>query len=215
MFYINDTHPKGICQVWYKKVNIIDEIILLNYLHTLQYMGGDYNGRDISREQRWYHKEGRYFHPKWEIFNRWQSYNYDSVLNFMEPKVNRIVNKILYRSADITNEKQDWMSNSILINKYETGDNIIPKHRDSEHIFGDNPTIAIYSVGAPRKILFRRVCTDSNKSLKEHEPIDITLESGSLLIMSGAVQKYYTHEIMREPHIKDVRYSLTFRDHKL
>ena len=111
--------------------------------------------------------------------------------------------------------KQKWSSNSILINKYINGKNIIPKHRDSENIFGDNPTIAVYSVGSPRIIRFTRVGTNNNKKLKGETPIDIKLEEGSLLIMSGTVQKYYVHEILKDDTITDTRYSLTLRNHKL
>ena len=51
--------------------------------------------------------------------------------------------------------------------------------------------------------------------MKEIQPIDIVLEPNSLLIMSGSIQKNYTHEILREPHITEQRVSLTFRNHKL
>ena len=208
MFYINSSHSNGKSVVWYKKMNIIEECIILNYLKSLNYKKGDYKGREICREQRWYHRNGKLFHPKWGDFERWRSFEYDVILDYIEKKVNNTVNNVLFE-----NSKFKWYSNSILINKYENGYNIIPKHRDSEVIFGDNPIIAIYSTGAPRTIRFRRVHIDCNKSMKNIKPIDILLEPGSLLIMSGSTQKNYTHEIVREPHITEQRYSLTFRNH--
>ena len=217
MFYIDNIHSNGSSKVWYKKINILEHSILLDYFKKLKFQKGDYKGREISREQRWYHRDEKLFHPKWGEFERWHSYKYDHILDYIEKKINSIVNQALF-SKDIVQCNENtykWFSNSILINKYENGNNIIPKHRDSETIFGDNPIIAIYSVGAPRTMRFRRVHLDCNKSMKEFEPIDIVLEPNSLLIMSGTIQKNYTHEILREPHITDERYSLTFRNHVL
>ena len=217
MFYIDNIHSNGSSKVWYKKMNILDHSILLDYFKKLKFQKGDYKGREISREQRWYHRDEKLFHPKWGEFERWHSYKYDHILDYIEKKINSIVNQALF-SKDIVQCNEDtykWFSNSILINKYENGNNIIPKHRDSETIFGDNPIIAIYSVGAPRTMRFRRVHLDCNKSMKEFEPIDIVLEPNSLLIMSGTIQKNYTHEILKEPHITNQRYSLTFRNHVL
>ena len=214
MFYIDELYSNCSSKIWYQKVNILDHSILLDYFNKLTFQKGDYKGRDISREQRWYHRDNKLFHPKWGQFERWHSYTYDHILDYIELKINRIVNQTLF-SKDIIHDKYQWISNSILINKYQNGHNIIPKHRDSETIFGDNPTIAIYSIGAPRTIRFRRVQLHSNKSIKHILPTDIILEPNSLLIMSGSIQKYYTHEILREPHITDIRYSLTFRNHIL
>ena len=209
MFYVNEYYTNGYSKVWYKKVDILNDAILFEYLKNLNYRSGDYKGREISREQRWYHRSGKLFHPRWGEFERWHSFEYDFILDYIEKEVNKIVNRVLF------SEKNEWISNSVLINKYANGNHIIPKHRDSEVIFGDNPVIAIYSSGAPRKMRIRRVHLDCNKSIKNIEPVDIVLEPGSLLIMSGSTQKNYTHEILKEPDIKDQRYSMTFRKHVL
>ena len=214
MFYVNEKFPLGKSQVWYKKVGIINTTLLFNYLQTLNYEGGDYIGREIRREQRWHHRDATYFNPKWKFFKRWQSYSYETPLDFIEQKINNLVNGVL-NFDDYIKRKHMWNSNSILINKYTNGKNVIPKHRDSEHIFGDNPVIAVYSVGSSRVIRFTRVHQNNNKKIKNEVPIDIKLEEGSLLIMSGTVQKYYVHEILKDDEITDTRYSLTFRNHKL
>ena len=57
--------------------------------------------------------------------------------------------------------------------------------------------------GSNREIIFRRTKDQKNKNT-------FKLESGSLFIMGGCSQKYYTHEIPRSDS-DDVRYSLTFR----
>ena len=126
MFIINETFSLGECKVWYKKVNIIDSELLLSYLKQLTYETGEYKGRPISREQRWYHRDKKLFHPKWGEFERWHSFEYDHILDYIETKINRIVNQTLF-SKDIVQcnkEAYEWISNSILVNKYENGNNI-------------------------------------------------------------------------------------------
>ena len=208
MFHINKDFPLGNSKVWYNNVNITNTTKLKNYLDELNFERGDYNGRDIRREQRWYHKSGTYFNPKWKHYKRWDSYSYDPYLNMIEQRINYFVKYIIKPT-------EGWNCNSILINKYSNQSNIIPKHRDSEDIFGDNPTIAIYSIGASRTIRFTRVELDRNVQIKGTDVIDVHLEDGSILIMDGTVQKYYVHEILKETKDIGERYSLTFRVHKM
>ena len=88
---------------------------------------------------------------------------------------------------------------------------VIPKHRDKESIFGDNPTIIILSVASTRTIRFSPVNPHS-PSLKAIGPIiDIDLKPNSLLIMKGTTQKYFCHEILESDSLFP-RYSLTFRN---
>ena len=51
-------------------------------------------------------------------------------------------------------------------------------------------------------------------TLNNKDNFDILLKSGSLLIMSGSSQKYFSHSIPTEHNYKNnVRYSLTFREY--
>ena len=84
-------------------------------------------------------------------------------------------------------------------------------------LFGPEPFICILSLGAPREIVFKRRSYNPKnpKSLRldtqaKHLGCKFCLEEGSLLIMSGATQKYYQHEIIKED-IEEERWSMTFR----
>ena len=58
--------------------------------------------------------------------------------------------------------------------------------------------------------------SEGSDSLKNDTNSDLDLEfelrDNSILIMSGASQKYFTHEIPKESN-RDKRYSLTFREY--
>jgi alkylated DNA repair dioxygenase AlkB len=208
MFCLNRDFPLGKSVVWHGKANIIDTKFLFKYLQSLDYEKGNYKGRDIRREQRWYHREGKYFNHKWQRYKRWESFNYTPILRFIQSRINYFVKHII-------RPKEPWKSNSILINRYINGGNVIPKHRDSEDVFGDNPIIVVYSIGASRTIRFTRVGLHSNAHIKGEKIVDVRLNDGDLLIMSGTVQKYYVHEILKETEDTGERFSLTFRVHKM
>jgi alkylated DNA repair dioxygenase AlkB len=63
--------------------------------------------------------------------------------------------------------------------------------------------------GCERSLKFKR-----NNKDETYLDKSFTVKSGSLFIMMGAVQKYYKHGIEKENDISDVRFSLTFREHK-
>ena len=107
--------------------------------------------------------------------------------------------------------------NSCLINKYRDGSDSIRPHRDNQITFGENPTVFGFSLGVEREIIFKRIEYNPEKmnSIKldkgRMEEIRIPLKPGSLFIMGGSVQKYYSHEIPKV-EMDGVRYSLTFRE---
>jgi alkylated DNA repair dioxygenase AlkB len=153
----------------------------------------------ISRLQKWYQVDNKYFCPKWKMrYEHWQSFEMDDVIHNMINKVQNYVNNN-FRDIDIPK------INSCLVNKYPTGDNFISPHRDSELSFGDYPTIIGVSVGQQRTIKFNRV--DSNKE----KNFNFELKSGSLFIMAGSSQKYFLHSIDKT-NCNNVRYSMTFRE---
>lgn len=175
------------------------------YIHEMQ----------ISREQKWYHTKMEYFSREWtKEYPRWQSFEYCDTLRKYQGIVQDLTNNV----CDIFSIKKHTF-NSCLINKYNNGDNFIKEHSDSQTTFGDNPTIAILSVGTPRTMNFtRRYYNPKNirNVIPNHSEYDlnksITLEPGSLLIMAGATQKYFCHSIDRAETDKK-RYSLTFREY--
>ena len=96
--------------------------------------------------------------------------------------------------------------NAALCNLYRNGNDSVGLHADREPEMG--PIIASVSLGAER--LFRLKSHDGSLALSERLP------HGSLLIMAGATQKNFQHEVPKEPHIVEARINLTFRriEHK-
>jgi alkylated DNA repair dioxygenase AlkB len=91
--------------------------------------------------------------------------------------------------------------NAALCNLYRNGNDSVGLHSDGEPEMG--PIIASVSLGAER--LFRLKRHDGSVALSERLP------HGSLLIMAGATQKNFKHEVPKEPRIIEARINLTFR----
>lgn len=91
-----------------------------------------------------------------------------------------------------------------LLNYYRDGQDSMGWHRDNEKALGLNPTIASVSFGAQRKFQFRLY---AEKSLKR----EITLEHGSLLLMTGETQHHWEHQLPKTKLINGGRINLTFR----
>jgi alkylated DNA repair dioxygenase AlkB len=94
--------------------------------------------------------------------------------------------------------------NSVLLNLYENGKDVINWHSDKEDILVENPIIACINLGATRKFWFRK---------KEYGSVKFSydVEDGDLLIMGENCQRDYLHAILKENYIKEPRISLTFR----
>lgn len=93
--------------------------------------------------------------------------------------------------------------NSCLLNLYHNGIEGMGWHSDAEKILADNGTIASVSLGSERKFSFKHKVTK--------ERVDIVLESGSLLIMKGIIQKKWLHSLPKTKKIATPRINLTFR----
>ena len=170
---------------------------------SLEWFGGNYEGRKVSRKQRWYHEDGAYFCETWPRFDRWQANPYFPALTAAQEHVQAYIDTHLGSSTKV---------NSVLMNAYENGSIIIPKHRDNEEIFGENPTVAIVSLGSTRTLRFSRVKPHISSLKTIGHTIDIDLKPKSILLMQGTTQKYYCHELLRSTSDKP-RYSMTFRYH--
>lgn len=94
--------------------------------------------------------------------------------------------------------------NSALLNLYRDGQDSMGWHRDNEKELGPDPVIASLSFGMPRVFRFR------NYQDKKHI-IALTLQPGSLLVMSGPAQRYWEHQAPRSAGIRDNRINITFR----
>lgn len=176
---------------------------------------------DYSRLQKWYQKDGKYFCSKWvEKLPCWESCYYENMISKIQAKVQYDIENItelgyLFKKHNITIPK----INSCLINKYRDGKDHIAPHCDTYHSFGKYPTICGISIGDSRVFRVKSVINNYEKERglskqdKTHHDgnFDYLLENGSLIIMAGTSQKYFSHEIIKSNSTQS-RYSLTFRE---
>ncbi|MCW3150086.1 alpha-ketoglutarate-dependent dioxygenase AlkB [Stutzerimonas stutzeri] len=94
--------------------------------------------------------------------------------------------------------------NGVLINYYRDGRDAMGWHSDDEPELGREPLVASLSLGATRRFDLRR----KGSSRIEHS---LELEHGSLLVMSGATQHHWQHQIARTRKVLAPRLNLTFR----
>ncbi len=99
--------------------------------------------------------------------------------------------------------KAEVTFNSVLLNRYRSGDDSISWHTDAEKELGENPVIASVNFGAERKFQLKHIHTN--------ERIDIPLKHGSLLIMKGEIQHFWKHQIPKTKKEIKERINLTFR----
>ena len=192
---MNDTHGESKFYYIPKFMNETEEKELLKYLDsTCNFVPTPQFTDSISRLQKWYQKDKKYFCPLWKNrFPQWESFELDETLTCIFERIQKYV-------GNIPNLKIPTI-NSCLINKYPDGKHFIAPHRDSSASFGEEPTIINLSLGVTRKLVFQN----------ENEQFSFDLESGSLFIMGGASQKTYLHSIQKAD-CPNVRYSLTFRE---
>lgn len=97
--------------------------------------------------------------------------------------------------------------NSVLLNRYRSGNDSISWHTDAEKELGINPIIASVNFGATRKFQLRHINTK--------EKLEIELTHGSLLIMQGELQHFWQHQVPKTSKVVNERINLTFRVIKL
>ncbi|MBW4555798.1 MAG: alpha-ketoglutarate-dependent dioxygenase AlkB [Trichormus sp. ATA11-4-KO1] len=94
--------------------------------------------------------------------------------------------------------------NSVLLNLYRDGNDGISWHTDAEKELGKNPVIASVSFGGARRFMFRH---KHNRDLKT----EVELTHGSFLLMAGATQHFWQHQIPKTSKKVEPRINLTFR----
>ena len=82
-------------------------------------------------------------------------------------------------------------------------------NRLEENLEGINPRILSIRLKEFRHygLIKRRIITENDEPIK----ITIPLGHGSLLLMSGELQKYWQHSVPKRKKVKDMRINLTFR----
>lgn len=93
--------------------------------------------------------------------------------------------------------------NSLLANLYRNGNDSMGWHADKEKELGKDPAIASLSFGDTRLFKMRH-----NKT---GEMMNIELQHGDLLLMSGSLQHHWRHSIPKTKLKKNPRINLTFR----
>lgn len=93
---------------------------------------------------------------------------------------------------------------SVLINRYRDGQDYVGWHTDAEKELGKNPIIGSVNFGATRKFQLRRI--DDHK-----EKFEVELKHGTFLVMGGATQHYWQHQVPKTALKIGERLNLTFR----
>jgi alkylated DNA repair dioxygenase AlkB len=97
----------------------------------------------------------------------------------------------------------NYKYNSCLLNLYHDGSEGMGWHSDDEKGLGANPNIASVSFGATRRFELRHKVTK--------QKVSIDLEPGGLLLMKGATQRMWQHQLPKSTKVKKPRINLTFR----
>ncbi|VTT96440.1 2og-fe oxygenase superfamily protein : Alkylated DNA repair protein AlkB OS=Vibrio sp. JCM 19052 GN=JCM19052_2904 PE=4 SV=1: 2OG-FeII_Oxy_2 [Gemmataceae bacterium] len=93
--------------------------------------------------------------------------------------------------------------NSLLLNRYRTGQDSIGYHTDAEPELGENPAVATVSFGSERDFVLRH--------RKKREVLTYRVGHGSLLVMAGTSQHHWLHSVPKTDEVVGERISLTFR----
>jgi alkylated DNA repair dioxygenase AlkB len=126
-------------------------------------------------------------------------YSYSNITMYpapFTPSILEIKNKV----EAISSQK----FNTVLLNLYRNGNDSNGWHADNEKELGKHPIIASVTFGEERPFHFK------HRRLK-NERHKITLEHGSLLIMKGAMQEHWLHQIAKTKKQIGERINLTFR----
>jgi alkylated DNA repair dioxygenase AlkB len=93
--------------------------------------------------------------------------------------------------------------NSVLLNLYRDGRDSVSWHADNEPGLGRNPVIASISLGATRRFQM--------KHRRRNERLSLDLPSASCLVMAGATQHRWLHQVPKISRPVGPRINLTFR----
>ena len=94
--------------------------------------------------------------------------------------------------------------NTVLLNFYRTGTDSNGWHADNEKELGENPVIASLTLGEERFFHLKH-------RKKKDQRFKLKLAHGSLLLMAGAMQHHWLHQIPKTSKPIGERINLTFR----
>lgn len=141
----------------------------------------------VPRKTAWYGEEGL-------------NYSYSRIICYPE----KWTDELNFIKSEIEKLIPSEKFTSVLLNLYNDGNDKMGWHADDEKELGINPTIASVSFGATRRFDIKH---------KEIPGLQYQFEltSGSLLIMRGALQHHWIHQIPTQKKVTKPRINLTFR----
>lgn len=98
----------------------------------------------------------------------------------------------------------EYRFNSVLLNLYRDGRDCMGWHADDERELGANPVIASISLGCVRRFVLR---SKSDRARR----FELQPAHGSLIVMRGALQHHWQHQVPRTRRVDAPRINLTFR----
>jgi len=131
--------------------------------------------------------------------NNLSSYTYSSLTLQPQP-----MTAALLKLLNLIKKVSDHDYNCVLLNLYRNGSDSNGWHADNEKELGKHPQIASFSFGASRFFHFK------HRRIKE-ERHKMELRHGSLLLMEGAMQEHWLHQIPKTKKQLEPRINLTFR----
>ena len=94
--------------------------------------------------------------------------------------------------------------NSVLANLYRNERDSVSWHADNEPELGRNPVVASFSLGGTREFHLKH-------RKHKHMKLRLPLKDGDLLVMTGALQHHWLHQVPKDKKPCQPRINLTFR----
>lgn len=137
--------------------------------------------------------------PRLTAWHGTRGYRYSGIMNPHKPWT-----PVMLALATRLEDSLGVAFNSVLCNRYRTGQDSVAWHADDEPELGRTPTIASISLGAARKFSLKRKDGSGSR-------IDVMLGHGDLLVMSGLCQQHWLHQLPKSKRVEGERINLTFR----
>ncbi|MBC2839165.1 alpha-ketoglutarate-dependent dioxygenase AlkB [Robiginitalea sp. SC105] len=131
--------------------------------------------------------------------NNGKSYSYSGIEMQPHP-FTPLLQELLEKVSGATGQEYT----TCLLNLYRDGSDSNGWHADNEPELGQNPAIASLSLGSPRIFHLKH---RQRKDLR----VRLLLEPGSLLLMAGATQHHWLHQLPKTRRPIGPRINLTFR----
>lgn len=143
--------------------------------------------KQLPRLTAWYGDEGK-------------SYTYSGLENIPIPFSGQLIT-IKEKLESFTK----YSFNAALLNFYRTSTDSMGWHSDNEKELGINPVIASLSFGGSRVFQLKHKVDKASKQ-------NITLNTGSLLLMKGSTQHNWLHQVPKTVKPIEARINITFRN---